>query len=171
MPPSAIRHLDKLIAHMEWADRVVLEGLRSAPGSDPQALEYLAHVIGAEHIWISRIRGDPARHAVWPALTLDECADLAATNVRQLRELIGSMSVGDLDRRLAYTNSAGRSFESDLEDILLHIVLHGAYHRGQVSLMTRRSGGVPAPSDYIAFVRGVPTATRDDAARLVRSSS
>jgi uncharacterized damage-inducible protein DinB len=48
---------------------------------------------------------------------------------------------------------------------LLHVFLHSAYHRGQVSLMVRRSGGVPAPTDFIAFVRGAPTATRADAER------
>ena len=54
---------------------------------------------------------------------------------------------------------AGASFVTRLDDILLHTMLHGAYHRGQVSLMVRRSGGTPSPTDYIAFIRGVPAAT------------
>jgi uncharacterized damage-inducible protein DinB len=39
-------------------------------------------------------------------------------------------------------------------------MLHGAYHRGQIALLIRQAGAVPAPTDYVAFVRGAPTATR-----------
>ena len=171
MPPSSptpitpTRHLDKLVAHLGWADGLVLEALRSTPGSDPAALEYYAHVLAAEHLWLTRVRGIPASYKVWPTLSLDDCTALAAENARGWRELVAALEPNELDRKVAYTNSAGHSFVDGVEDIVLHVALHGAYHRGQVSLMTRRSGGVPAPTDYIALVRGVPTATRADAER------
>jgi hypothetical protein len=38
------------------------------------------------------------------------------------------------------------------------VVLHGQYHRGKVNLLLRQEGEQPAPTDYIAFVRGVPAA-------------
>jgi len=38
--------------------------------------------------------------------------------------------------------------------------MHGCYHRGQVAMLIRDGGGTPAPTDYIAFVRGAPAATR-----------
>ena len=40
------------------------------------------------------------------------------------------------------------------------LLLHGAYHRGQIALLLREGGAEPAPTDYIAFVRGAPAATR-----------
>jgi uncharacterized damage-inducible protein DinB len=126
-------------------------------------LEYYAHVLGAEHIWLARIARRPPEHAVWPALTLDECEALAERNRAECGALVAGMQPGDGDREIPYRNSAGDFFVSRLEDILLHVALHGAYHRGQVSLLVRQSGGVPAPTDYIAFVRGAPAATRADA--------
>ena len=54
--------------------------------------------------------------------------------------------------------SAGQAFRSTLEDILLHVALHGAYHRGQLAMLVRDGHGEPAPTDYIAFVRGVAAA-------------
>jgi uncharacterized damage-inducible protein DinB len=47
-----------------------------------------------------------------------------------------------------------------VEDILLQIFLHGTYHRGQVALLLRQGEATPAPTDYIAYVRGAPAATR-----------
>jgi uncharacterized damage-inducible protein DinB len=159
-----MRHLERLFEHMVWADRRVLAGLRSNGGSDPRALEYYAHVLGAEHIWFVRIAGREREFAVWPpAPSLDDCAALAERNRSDYAALLGGMHDGDGDREIAYRNSAGDFFVSRLEDILLHVALHGAYHRGQVSLMVRQSGGEPVPTDYIAFVRGAAAATRKDA--------
>jgi uncharacterized damage-inducible protein DinB len=164
-PVSATRHLEKLVAHLEWADGLVLDGLRTSPGTDTAALEYFAHILAAEHVWLTRVQGREASYKVWPTLSLDECAELARENARGWREIVTRLDPNELDRKIAYTNSAGRSFVDGFEDIFFHVALHGAYHRGQISLMTRRSGGTPAPTDYIAYVRGVPTATRADAER------
>jgi uncharacterized damage-inducible protein DinB len=140
----------------------VAEGLAASPGADPRALEYFAHIVGTEHRWLTRIDGRTPAYAIWPKLTVDECTELAAQNVRELRETLK----GDLERVVAYRNSAGLDLRSTVEDILTQVMLHGAYHRGQVSLLVRQGGGEPAPTDFIAFVRGVPAATQADAARL-----
>ena len=47
---------------------------------------------------------------------------------------------------------------ADRSDILLHVCLHGAYHRGQVAVSMRSGGAEPAPTDFIAMRRGVPAA-------------
>ena len=159
------RYLHKLFAHMDWANSHVLQALQSSPGNDPQALPYFAHVLGAEDTWLARIEGVAPKVAVWPSLTLDECRDLAHSNVARFRQHLAQISDADLDRPIAYVNSAGAAFTSTLDDILIHVAIHGAYHRGQISLMMRRSGGIPAPTDFIAFVRGAPAATRADSIR------
>lgn len=153
-------HLTKLLDHLAWADQEVLDGLRSSAEPDPRAMELYAHVVGAEHVWLSRLREQPTRVAVWPALSLDEAAELTAENVAGLRALLAGLAPEDLEREVAYRNSAGLAFRSSIEDVLLHVALHGAYHRGQIALLVRAAGGDPVPTDYIAFVRGAPAATR-----------
>jgi uncharacterized damage-inducible protein DinB len=155
-----ISSLSKLLDHMEWADARTLDGLRAAPGSDARALELYAHVLGAEHVWLARLRQQQAREAVWPQLSLERCASLAAENVAGFRALLASLGPDDLSREIPYRNSVGAAFSSAIEDILLHVMLHGTYHRGQVALAVRAAGGTPVATDYIAFVRGAPAATR-----------
>ena len=154
--------LPKLFRHQAWADGLVLEGLRRTPGGPSRAQELLSHLVGVEHVWLSRIHGRPPQHAVWPELTLDACASLAADNAGAFAELLSDSTDDGLQREVDYRNSAGLAFRSTVEDILLQVALHGAYHRGQIALVVREAGGQPVPSDFIGFARGVPAATRRD---------
>lgn len=98
--------------------------------------------------------------AVWPALDLEACSALAQANHAGFSALLGSLDAADLAVEVPYTNSAGIAFRTSRRDILLHVALHGCYHRGQVALTLRQAGAEPAPTDYIAFARGAPAATR-----------
>src|SRR5882724_3032924 len=153
-------HFSRLATHLEWADQSVLARLRSASHAPGKAHENYAHILGSEHVWLSRINGTAARFAVWPSLTLDDCARVAAENVAELRELISTLAGDSLAREITYRNSAGDKFTSTLEDILTHVAMHGSYHRGQVASLIRAGGDTPSPTDYIFFTRGAPAATR-----------
>jgi len=76
--------------------------------------------------------------------------------------LAEAITEAELRLSIAYRNSAGDAFQSTVEEILHHVFLHGAYHRGQVAMWLRSAGAEPAPTDYIAFARGAPAATRAD---------
>jgi uncharacterized damage-inducible protein DinB len=152
------RQLGKLLAHLEWADRRVLDSLRAMPTPNSRALDLYAHVLGAEHTWLSRMLKRTPREKIWPELTLERAGALAAENEAGLRALLESRSADELQGKIAYNNSAGLAFESTLEDMLLQVILHGCYHRGQVALLVRDAGAEPSPTDYIAFVRGSPAA-------------
>ena len=148
--------------HLGWADRLVQESLERANPPAPAALELYAHVLGAEHVWHTRLTGTPARIAVWPTLDLAECRTLAAENLAALTALVAGLGPEEARRGITYKNSAGREFTSAVEDILLHVALHGAYHRGQIAMRLRQEGQVPEPTDFIAWARGAPTATREN---------
>jgi uncharacterized damage-inducible protein DinB len=150
----------KLIAHLGWADAAVLAALQEASEASPDWLELYAHVLGAEHVWLCRAEGRASTLAVWPRLTLEECARAAEENLQGWRNLVGRLTPEGLKRSVHYRNSAGQEFNSSVEDIMLQVCLHGAYHRGQIARAMREGGATPAPTDYIGFIRGVPAATR-----------
>ena len=154
-----MHHLTVLLAHMAWADARVLESLRQ-PGVPKRAVDLYAHVLGAEHVWLARLEGRSASLAVWPQLTVDECEAAAVRNRKEFRAYLDALAESDLRRSVHYRNSAGQEFDNAIEDVLLHVAMHGSYHRGQVALLARDAGTEPAPTDFIAFVRGAPAATR-----------
>jgi len=151
-------HLRKLANHLKWADSAVLGSLRAATNASPRALQLYAHVVAAESVWLARVAGREPDVAVWPSITLDQAEARAARNAIELDAIVETLTPGDLTRVIDYRTSAGRPFSSTLEDILLHVALHGVYHRGQISMLLRDGGDEPAPTDYIAFARGSPAA-------------
>jgi RimJ/RimL family protein N-acetyltransferase/uncharacterized damage-inducible protein DinB len=158
--PEHLRHLIRLLGHQSWADARALDALERAPVPVASALALLAHVLGAEHVWLARLRGAPAERAVWPELGIPECRQLAAENEAGYREFIFQLDPAGLRRVVEYRNSAGQELSTAVEDILLHVFLHGAYHRGQVAQRLRLAGATPEPTDYVAFARGTPAAVR-----------
>jgi uncharacterized damage-inducible protein DinB len=153
-------HFARLVDHLEWADKRVLASLRASPHAPPKALELYAHILGSEHVWLSRMYGTPPQLAVWPSLTLDECERVAPENATQLRKIVDALTADALQRGITYRNSAGDQFTSTLEDILTHVMMHGSYHRGQIASLIRAAGDSPSPTDFIFYARGSPAATR-----------
>ena len=149
-----------LFDHLAWADRRTLGALEAAVDVPERALDTFAHVLAAEHVWLSRIRQEVAALPVWPTFDLPACAALARANADGFAALLDSLDAEGLERKVAYRNSAGQTFESRIVEMLLQVATHGCYHRGQVSLMLRDAGAEPAATDLIAFVRGVAAAVR-----------
>ena len=70
-------HYRYLAGYDEWANLEVISVLHG--GSQPleRPLKLMAHIIGAEHVWLSRVRQKPAPVPVWPDLTPDQCSEHA----------------------------------------------------------------------------------------------
>ena len=153
-------HFIRLFQHLAWADERVLQSLRTGHAVVQRGLDLYAHILGSEHNWLSRIQSSAPTLAIWPNLTLDECERVHKENVSAFNALVSSLTPELLQKPITYRNSAGDQFTSTVEDILTHVSLHGAYHRGQIAALIRAAGDTPSPTDYIAFTRGAPTATR-----------
>ena len=145
-----------MFQHMAWADTRTLSSLREMREAPSQALDLMAHVLTAEHIWLRRITGGQAAYQVFQPLALDECEQLAARNHTGFTDVLCN---DNRARVVSYTTSAGHAQQSVLDDILVHVSHHGMYHRGQVALLVRASGGTPVSTDFILFARDMHAAT------------
>jgi len=146
---------DSLFAHLAWADDRALDALRNAPTVQP-ALSLLAHVLGAERVWLTRLDGFPAEQvpSAWPTLTLDQCSALAHEVHQRFHEYLALLDDMALSATVHYRTSTGQEFDSAVRDILLHVALHGSYHRGQIATHLRGADATPVATDYILFTRG-----------------
>ena len=143
--------LDRLLRYDLWANRETLRALHQGD-SPTRSLRWIGHIIGAEFLWLSRLDGSPSDLPVWPSLSLEECE----TRLAQLFQELGDLDLdqrGPLDRPVRYTNSKGEPWTSTVGDILTHLVIHSAYHRGQIASDMRNAGQEPAYTDYIHAVR------------------
>ena len=144
-----MQRLRGLLRYDVWANRETLHSLgQSAP---PPSLRWMAHIIGAEHLWMARLRRRTEFPPVWPELDVEACGQRLEELSRMWPDYLDEAD--SLTEQIRYTNSKGEAWTSTVEEILTHIVIHSAYHRGQIASEVRASGGIPAYTDYIHAVR------------------
>jgi uncharacterized damage-inducible protein DinB len=153
---DALAMLTRLYAHAAWADALMLDAMQREPREE--SARELAHIVAAEEVWLARISGRAPRVSLWPRPSSEQLAALIDAVHAGYRELLARQTPESLDEAVSYVNSAGRRFETPLGEILLHVAMHGQYHRGKVNLLLRQGEATPAPTDFIAFARGAPAA-------------
>lgn len=153
---SALDQIRRLFVHNNWADAELVTAVRDHHGTE--AWREYSHILGAEEVWLSRLEGRPSSSVVWPVLTVAEADALRQSLIVGYDAYLSGLTNERLEEVVSYKTSAGQPFATTIGDILLHVALHGQYHRGKVNLLLRQSESVPAPTDFISFVRGVPAA-------------
>ncbi|SDC90841.1 Uncharacterized damage-inducible protein DinB (forms a four-helix bundle) [Paenibacillus sp. UNCCL117] len=144
----------QMFAHLEWANAKIAKALRAGGEEQAQALKLFAHTLGAERVWLTRIRGeDSSALAIWPELDMAACESLMEINAQGFRDVLEQADERQLAEEIVYRNSAGTQYRTVLADILLHTALHGMYHRGQINHLLRLGNLEPASVDYILYAR------------------
>ena len=70
-------------------------------------------------------------------------------------------STDSFNRVLKYKNYVDNYFENNVEQIMIHLVNHGSYHRGQVAMLLRQNGFEPINTDYITYDRMISGQLKD----------
>jgi uncharacterized damage-inducible protein DinB len=113
----------------------------------------MAHVVGSEYLWLARLRQEASSMAVWPEFDLDVSGGELARLDTLWPAFLAELDDPDIEDGRAYRNTQGEFWTSTVGDILTHVVMHSAYHRGQIASAVRESGGTPAYTDFIHAVR------------------
>ena len=146
-------YLRRQFAYDEWANREVLTAIRAAGGSNQRSLQLMSHILAAERIWLDRLKKQPPSIPVWPAPDLEQCEAQAAELGGSWLEFLDLITAGDVSQTISYKNSKGEAWTSTIVDVLTHVVMHSAYHRGQIASHMRANGQTPAYTDFIHGVR------------------
>lgn len=148
-----IDYFRRQFAYDSWANQEVIAAMRLSQSGISRSLELCAHLLSAERLWLERIRQKPQSLPVWPEFNLEKAEAHSAETSRMWHEYLDGLLAADLAQDVAYKNSKGESYRSTVEDILTHVLLHSAYHRGQIASHMRTNGQTPAYTDFIHAVR------------------
>jgi uncharacterized damage-inducible protein DinB len=151
---NGIADFRELFDYDFWANRAALASLVSVtPEKAERTLKLFGHIIGAERLWLARFDTPSPSVDPWPPLNHDD----AAAAIEEIHvawiALLEKIGAQGLERELAYRNTKGLEFKTPIRDVLMHLVMHSAYHRGQVAAAVREAGGKPAATDYVVWVR------------------
>jgi uncharacterized damage-inducible protein DinB len=138
-----------------WANRATADALLGQSPPPPRALRWMAHIVGAQWLWLLRLGFEDAeRLAVWPELSPEETVEHVERLAGDWPRYLDGISGGELEGSIAYSNSKGERWTSHVRDVIEHVVIHSAYHRGQIAAELRASGMEPPYTDYIQATRG-----------------
>jgi uncharacterized damage-inducible protein DinB len=142
----------RTFSYDHWANRECLRAMRACNPLPVTALGRLAHIVSAEKLWLERLRQQKQTMPVWPTSTIEECETLADEMGIAWRDYLTKLGP-ELDRTIEYRNTKGEAWSNRVEDVLMHVIMHSAYHRGQIALEMRTAGATPAYTDFIHAVR------------------
>lgn len=115
----------------------------------------VAHIFGAEWLWLERFHGRSPT-GLPPGTGFP---DLASVRTRwaelehNLMSFVAGLAAEDLARVYEFRTTKGVVYPNTLWQALQHVVNHGSYHRGQVATMLRQLGAKPNYTDLIYFYR------------------
>ena len=146
-------YLREMFLFDDWANREALRSLQEMEHPPERARKVMAHIVAAELLWMARLQQAGHRTAVWPEFGLEDC-DRQIAELRQTWEqYLAELADADLATEITYINSKGERYSNEVRDILMHVLMHGVYHRGQIAAAVRDRAGEPAYTDFIEAVR------------------
>jgi uncharacterized damage-inducible protein DinB len=160
-----LREARGLVDYHYWARDRLLEAvgplsseqfgrdLRSSFGS---VRDTLVHIYSAEWIWLSRWEGKSptAMLSVERFPSLGSLREAWNAHEVKMRSFLLQLGEDGIKRPIEYKTISGQAFTSTVAQMLHHVVIHAAYHRGQVTTMLRQLGAAPPKSmDLITFQR------------------
>lgn len=115
----------------------------------------LAHICGAEWVWLERFQGrSPA--SLPDSAQYDDVGSLRekwAEQEARLLAFVGKLTQEDLNRVMEYKTLKFGVYRNPLWQSMQHLVNHGTYHRGQITTLLRQLGAQPILTDLMHFYR------------------
>ena len=115
----------------------------------------LAHIYGAEWIWLERFQGrSPSSLPV--TIQFKDIASLRerwSEHEAHLLSFVRGLTQTDLNRVFEYKTLKFGVYRNPLWQSMQHLANHGSYHRGQVTTLLRQLGTQPILTDLMHFYR------------------
>ena len=147
-----VEHLRQLFSYNDWANRRLVVAIKTA--ASERSRRILAHLLITEREYYERLYGkDSTGFDFWPELSIEELGGLARENAEMYDKLLRRFEEEGLDLSAKYRNSVGVPYENTFRELLTHVLMHSATHRGNIIVKLRDEGIVPPETDYIIFLR------------------
>lgn len=160
--------LQSLFAYKAWANEELFSFLSALPAADHAqqlhgSLRTLNHIYVVDRIFRAHLSGEPRPFDATNTKdtpSLDQLrADVAATDAWYLA-YAGSLTPTDLAQMVAFDFTDGDRGRMSREEILLHVLTHGGYHRGNVGQLFKSISIAPPRDLYTKFLHQSEPARR-----------
>lgn len=157
-----LKDIRELYAYNRWANQRALSAaarldnaafLRNLGNSFSSVRDTLAHILGAEWIWLERWHGrSPVALLSAADFTSTQSLEAGWQTVESERSrFIEALTPARLQGEIAYTNRRGERYAYPLWQQMVHVVNHSTYHRGQITTLLRQLGAEAVATDLLEY--------------------
>jgi uncharacterized damage-inducible protein DinB len=161
-------HIDAALAqshfaYTRWANTRVIDAVKALTLEEQHRPLYtsyrsllgtLEHMFQAERIWLARFKAEP-KPSFGKAGEFRDIEDLEAawrTLAADVERWANSLDAAQLETHLTWHSVVkNRDFTAPLWQLILHVMNHSSYHRGQVVAMLRQLGHEGVGTDLVFF--------------------
>lgn len=145
---------EKIALFLSKADESIFDTEVSSSFSSLRKTVY--HIWDAEVIWLKRLKGESISE--WPSKSFagnrEQCLKEFIAHTRQLANFVEACDEAQQQAIITYKNLKGEELHSTVQEIVMHVVNHGTFHRGQLVTMLRGLGFTDLQStDLITYLR------------------
>lgn len=157
--------LHRLFRYKAWANEellATLERLGQAPVTT-LAIKALSHTYVVDRIFAAHLRRCEHGYASTNPDPLPPLKDLAANIRASDRDYVDYVATLDRDQlaeRIDFTFTDGSAGRMSREEMLMHVITHGAGHRGQISAVLLLNSATPAVDGFTTYLHRAEGATR-----------
>lgn len=152
--------LQSLFGQKTWANNELFNALATVTavehaGTVHTAIRTLNHISVVDRIFRAHLLGEP--HG-YNATNTDETPDLGelqfavAETDAWYESYVSRLSSGQLGESFAFRFTDGDTGTMSREEVLLHVITHGAYHRGNVGQLLKSISIAPPRDLYTKFL-------------------
>jgi uncharacterized damage-inducible protein DinB len=157
--------LQLLSEYNHWANSRICSWIREAgetvadqevTSSFPSIRKTLYHLWDAQAIWMLRLKGESPN--AWPSHSfkgnIDEATEAIIASSLEFVRFCSDLQPGDEDKQVTFRSLDGTAYHNSTAEIVLHVMNHSTYHRGQLITMLRSAGFTAVGStDLIRYYR------------------
>ncbi len=156
----------RLFGAKAWANGEALtamEGLDPASPSTEIAIRLLNHTYVVDRIFAAHL--ERRSHAYTSANdsrvpSLEELSDAVKASDRWYLDYVATLDDGALAERIDFTFTDGAPGRMSRAEMLLHVITHGGYHRGQIGWIMRLNSVAPPADGLTTYLHRFEASTR-----------
>ncbi|MDR6553741.1 DinB family protein [Paenibacillus qinlingensis] len=158
---------DRMYDYHVWANQTLINRLKELPQEVyrqeiqsvfPTVAKVIAHIYLTDRTWLDILGGKSMKEAMAASWQITEATE--SKSLIELEAMYVELSIRgkaflkelpDLEKKITLDNPYAGVRETSLAEIVLQIVNHATYHRGNVTAMLRQMGYASVMTEYALF--------------------
>ncbi len=163
---NQVSTLERVFSYKAKANNEMLTAMRQFDEASPAkeiAVRVLNHTYAVDRIFAANLRR--AEHGYTSpnpgqAPSLEELSAAIKTSDQWYLDYVSRLDQAQLAERIDFTFTDGEPGRMSREEILMHVTVHGEYHRGQISLLMMQNSITPPADGFTSFLHKTEPSTR-----------